>query len=222
MLEAYKQGLEQEKSDPRLQKIFSNWLDRWWPRHPAFQFSMTLILVIMGLVGGYFLKSGNQSNAALAPLRQEMQSMQQALAISLLHHQSASERLRGVSLSARMETADAEMLNTLLDKLNSDTNVSVRLAVVDALYLFQDHPQVKQGLIDSLARQTSPLVQVSMVDLMVSLRERRAIEALKSLIQKEDLTPEKGRYPQERRNLQNIFRQNHLRRHQRRRGGIHV
>ena len=68
--------------------------------------------------------------------------------------------------------------------------MNVRLAAVEALYLFHDHPKVKKGLIDSLSRQSSPMVQAALIDLMVSIRERRAVDALKSLLEQEDLNPE--------------------------------
>jgi HEAT repeat protein len=73
--------------------------------------------------------------------------------------------------------------------LNRDPNVNVRLAAVDALYLFYDHPEVKEGLIHSLAGQTSALVQMSLVNLLVEIRERRAVEALERLIQDQNLNP---------------------------------
>jgi hypothetical protein len=61
---------------------------------------------------------------------------------------------------------------------------------VDALYLFHENPTVKEGLIQSLSSQTSPLIQVSLIDLMVNMRERRSIESLKQLIQDEKLNPD--------------------------------
>jgi len=66
----------------------------------------------------------------------------------------------------------------------------VRLAAVDALYLFRNHPLVKDSLIRALSGQESPLVQVALIDLLVEIRERRAAEALKDLIQNARLDPD--------------------------------
>ena len=115
--------------------------------------------------------------------------MQSTLALSLLDHGSASERLRGVSLSSRMEEPDQRLLDSLLQTLDTDPNPNVRLAVVDSLYLFHSHPTVRERLSGSLAKQTSPLVQVALIDLLVSLRERRAADALKALIENDRLDP---------------------------------
>jgi len=190
MLEAYKQGIEQEKSAPRLQKLFQGLFERWWPKRPAFQFSLAFMLLMVGLAAGYFLNVTRQSSKDLVHLRQEVQSMHQMLAVSLIDQKSPSERLRGINLSYRMERPEVNTLAKLLHTLNSDQNVNVRLAAVDALYLFHDYPMVKEGLTQSLSNQTSPLVQVALVDLIVELRERRAVEALKQLIQDEELNPE--------------------------------
>ncbi len=189
MLDAYKQGLEHEKPGPRLQTIFSNGLERFWPRQPAFQFSLAMLLLVMGLTGGFLLRSTQPATAELTPLRQEMESMRTTLAMSLLDNQSASERLRGVSLSSQMKQPDSRLLETLIYTLENDSNPNVRLAAVDALYLFRDLPEVRQGLSRSLAKQTSPLVQVALIDLIVSIKEQRAIDALRSLIQDEKLDP---------------------------------
>jgi hypothetical protein len=187
MLDAYRQGLDHEKPEPRLQKMLAGWLERWWPQHPAFQFSLALLMLVVGLTAGYFLNSSQNSSNGLQPLRQEVNSIRQALAISLLDHQSPTERLRGITMSFRMDQPGDKLLESLLDTLNNDPNVNVRLAAVDALYLFHNDPLVKTGLSQSLITQTSPLVQVSLIDLIVNIRERQAIDALRTLIQNESI-----------------------------------
>lgn len=190
MLEAYKQGLQQEIPPPRRRKIDHGWLESWWPRRPVYQFSFALLLLVVGLAFGYFFSTSGQSRTEVAQLRQEIQNVRQSMAVSLLDQPSAVERLKGVSWSSRLKQPDEATLQALLNTLNRDTNVNVRLAAADALYLFYDHPVVKQGLIQSLSKQTSPLVQVALIDLIVEMRERRSIEALKQLIQENTLNPD--------------------------------
>jgi HEAT repeat protein len=120
--------------------------------------------------------------------------MQQTLAISLLEKPSASERLQGVSISSRMNNPNSTTLEALLYTLNNDNNVNVRLAAVDALYLFYDNPRVKEGLLRSLQNQPSPLVQVALIDLIVNMRERQAVNALRSLLEDERLNPDVKEY----------------------------
>jgi HEAT repeat protein len=93
-------------------------------------------------------------------------------------------------LLARVDRPTARTLEALIRTLNEDPNVNVRLAAVDALFLFRGNPAVKESLVLSLSRQESPLVQVALIDLLVEIRERRAVEALKSLIGTAKLNPE--------------------------------
>ncbi len=190
MLEAYKQGLEQETPAPGLRAVLSQWLVRWWPRSPVVQFGAALLLLFAGLAAGFWMRPHPGTAADITPLQQQMQTLQATLAMSLLDNGSASERLRGISLSSRMEQPDARLLDNLLQTLDEDPNINVRLAVVDALYLFHSHPTVRRRLGDSLAKQASPLVQISLIDLLVNIREHRAAEALLTLIESESLAPE--------------------------------
>ena len=116
--------------------------------------------------------------------------MKQTLAVSLLEQPSAAERLRGVSMSTSLENPDAALLQALLHTLESDPNINVRLAAVDALYLFYDHPQVKEGIINALSSESSPIIQVALIDLMVNMQERRAVESLRNLIQTKTINPD--------------------------------
>jgi hypothetical protein len=56
------------------------------------------------------------------------------------------------------------------------------LAAVDALDRFAGYPAVRRDLVKSLPRQDSPLVQISLIDLLVQLHERQSIDVLKQLI----------------------------------------
>ncbi len=190
ILEAQKREIEKEKPKHQRQKLLQGWLVRFLPRRPAFQFPLMLIILLAGLAVGYILNSYTQEAKELAHLRQEVQNMHQMLAVSLLDQQSPSERLRGVSMSYRMKHPEKQTLDKLLSTLNNDPNVNVRLAAVDALYLFRDYPMVREGLAQSLSKQSSPLVQMALVDLMVEIRERRAAEALRQLTEDENLNPD--------------------------------
>jgi len=191
MLEAYKEGLEKERAKQGLGQTLSNWLGRFVPRKPAYQIALSFVLIAAGLGGGFLLsvRSRSAARTEVAGLKGEVDDMRRIVAVSLLKQASPSERLMGVSWSARIDRPGDEIIQTLLETLNRDPNVNVRLAAVDALYLFYDHPEVKEGLIHSLAGQTSPLVQLSLVNLLVEIRERRAVEALERLIQDQNLNP---------------------------------
>jgi Putative zinc-finger/HEAT repeats len=191
MLQAYMEGMAEDRKSKRIRHSLSEWLGRLMPRKPAYQLALSLVLIAAGLGGGYLLSVRPRSAARLevASLKGEVDDMRRIVAVSLLKQPSPSERLMGVSWSSRVDRPGEEVIRALLETLNHDPNVNVRLAAVDALYLFYDHPEVKEGLIASVAGQTSPLVQISRINLLVEIRERRAVEALERLIRDEKLNP---------------------------------
>jgi HEAT repeat protein/putative zinc finger protein len=188
MLEGYQQGLEQAKPSRRWRDVVGSWLGRLPFRQPAFQLGLAAILLVVGFLGGYLYKpAGSGNRDELAQLREEVHDMRQMVTVSLLKQQSASERLKGVSWSNQVMHPDPELLSALLQTLNYDPNVDVRLAAIDALYRFSSEPNVRKGLIETLPRQDSPLVQIAVIDLLVQLQERQSIDILKQLTRDQDI-----------------------------------
>jgi putative zinc finger protein len=116
--------------------------------------------------------------ADMAALRDELRSMRVMVGLSLMQQTSASERLRGVSWSSQIDQPGSELVEALLDTLMHDPNDNVRLATVDALRRFADREVVRRGAADALLRQTSPLVQIALIDFAVESNDRAASDAL--------------------------------------------
>jgi hypothetical protein len=182
MLDAYQQG----RREAEAKSSAPSWW-RWWPQQPALQFAMSLGLLCTGLVGGYLATVREHKNPEISQLRGEIHNMRQLVTLSLLQQQSASDRLQGVNWSYRVEQSDTEVLAALLRAVNQDQSVNVRLAAVDALRNFGDSPVARKGLVQSLGKQTSPLIQISVVDLLVELHEKQAIPAMKFLLASKDV-----------------------------------
>ena len=70
--------------------------------------------------------------------------------------------------------------------MNDDESVNVRLAAVQALAKFSDEPGVTAALIHALEHQKEPLVQIALINLMVELKEKEAIEELEQIITDEE------------------------------------
>lgn len=172
MLGAYRHGLTSS--------TVSNKTVGWWMK-PAWQMAAAAVLLTVGLGIGYAVRGGGQPPGELSQLREEVASMRQLVALSLLQQQSASERLRGVSWAYQAEPSDREVLGALVSAVNHDSNVNVRLAAVDALRRFAASPETRRAIVEALPSQTTPLVQVALIDLLVDFKERNAAEVLKKL-----------------------------------------
>lgn len=165
-----------------------------WLRHPALQAVAAMLILAAGIGAGYLLRGREVSE--VSQLRGEVYNMRQLVALSLLQQQSASDRLRGVSYAYRVEPDDSQVLSALLSTVNHDTNVNVRLAAVDALKKFTDNPVGRKGLSQALEKQSSPLVQIAILDQIVEDRDKSAAPAIQSLITSPDLNPEVKQHAQ--------------------------
>jgi anti-sigma factor RsiW len=158
-----------------------SWLERWWPRQPALQAAFAASLALIGLLVGQQLPSPVETE--VEALRSEVRNM----GLALLDHQSASERLLGVESARRV--AGPEVVNALLERVGYDSNLSVRLAAVDALRAELDRPGVAAGLALALERQESPLLQVALTDALLAAGGDPAIEAVRAVLGRDELDP---------------------------------
>ena len=185
LLEAYQQGQHDAASRrPGLRRWFA-----WWPQQPALQFALSAAFLAVGIFAGHTIGAGTRGTSELTQLQGEIQNMRQLVTLSLLQQQSASSRLQGVNWSYRVEQSDMEVLSALLQTINHDQSVDVRLAAVDAIRNFASSPVARNGLRQALAKQTSPLVNIAIVDLLVDLKDRPAAPYIRALESKPDLDP---------------------------------
>lgn len=168
MLEAYQEGLRHAPPARGFIAAINGVVERFWPTQPAVQFALSLALLLAGAGIGSGIGGASDRDAELASLRGEVQHLGRLLTVSLLNQQSASERLRGVAWTLRINHADGQVLHELLRALKYDPNVNVRLAAIDALARYMGDPEVFSEMLEALRRETSPLVQIALIDAFVS------------------------------------------------------
>jgi HEAT repeat protein len=156
--------------------------------------------VMIALLLNYAFKTQIGARGELTALKQELTGLQQTVSLALLDHDAATDRLQGIQFTKQLSEPDASLLNRLIDRLNHDPSINVRLAAADALYLFGNHPVVQDQLSASLQHQESPLVQMALIDLLSDLRIQRASQALKTLIQNQAVEIEVRNHAQTRLN----------------------
>jgi hypothetical protein len=185
MLSAYQEGRWEKSSFvPEKKSWFSAWLRSSFAA-PLTQSAFALCLLLVGFVAGERLtmKPATPATPQLAEMQTELTNLRQMVALSLLEQQSASRRLEGVSYSTQVERPDPEISAALLHALRFDSSVDVRLAALDALKRYSHDPTVRQGLLNALQDQQSPLVQIALIDLFVDMRESDAKDHLRRIEQ---------------------------------------
>lgn len=163
-----------------------------WTLSPALQLAIIAIVLIAGIGIGTLLQPANNESqqADIAQMANELRSVKEMMMLTLLEKESTNDRLKAVKISEELNDASEQVTQALLQTLNNDKNVSVRLAALEALQLYTDDPQVREGLIYAIRYQESPLVQVAMAELMVALQEKRSVEPLEELLESERTPPE--------------------------------
>jgi hypothetical protein len=168
-------------------------LSEYWSKQLQPRLAISLVLVVTGLIGGYFLHRPGQSetsyNHQIESLASQVSDIKQVLMLSLLQDPSASQRIRAVAYTEDISNVDLKVINALFATLNEDPNVNVRLATLEALVKLAHEPKVREGLVRSINLQESPLMQSAIADAMVKLQEKSSVKSLRNLLNKKDLNP---------------------------------
>ena len=151
----------------------------WWTSRPALQAGLLAAAVVAGVVVGAWIGSRRGGREEIEQLRAEMRSMTHAVTLSLLHHQSASERLRGVGL-CEGAPPDEELVQALMRVVNDDPSANVRLAALEVIGSLPARPDVRAGLIASFPHQASPPVRAAMASMLLELDGQEAVDAVRA------------------------------------------
>ncbi|MBA3848590.1 MAG: hypothetical protein C0502_01160 [Opitutus sp.] len=167
-------------------------LDRFFeailPAQPALQFAFALALLAAGVfAGARFLQRpaeihpDDSAKQELAALRAQVNSMNQLVTYSLLQQKSTSDRLQSVLATMDLKSPDRKVLTDLVGTLAFDPSVNVRLSAVEALAPHAGEDVVRAGLLAALPRESAPLVQMAMIELLATVRETGAEPILDQL-----------------------------------------
>jgi hypothetical protein len=164
---------------PATRRPIRSWLQRHSTLQPLLQGCAALLLLVVGIEVGREIRPNGTPE--VRELSQEVRDLRQMVTLSLMQQQSASERLKGVSWSSQLDSPSSEVVAALVDALMHDSNVNVRLASIDALKRFAERDVVRSATLRALDTQSSPLVQMALIDFVVETRDREALDTLRRL-----------------------------------------
>jgi hypothetical protein len=184
MLNTYKRHLTQRESPwERLVSWFHN------PRHVKFALGLvySFVLLFVGWSGRVWLQSNGTGQEQLHFMSVELQEMKKIMTYSLLNQASPSERIKAIHYLRTQTHMDGITVGALLRILNDDPNTNVRLIALDALLNYSNQTEVREGLVYSINRQDSPLLQLALTEAVIDLREKQAAGPLRQLLERPDL-----------------------------------
>ena len=192
MRENFNALLSEEKRKP----AHLNLWDRLWnllsinlPVGQYYRLAYTVGILVIGLVSGWLISPANKYQDQITSINSEVHQMKEMMMLSMLEKPSATERLKAVSISSELPSSYGRVVEALFNTLNNDENVNVRLAALEALANYVEDAVVRENLIKSIGKQDSPLVQIELADLMVALQEKKSVEELRKIIQKDNTEP---------------------------------
>lgn len=143
-----------------------------------------VILLAAGIgIGVWFASTGARVEKPDRPLADtHTNTSSDTLLFSLLKEESASQRIKAVNYVEEMASPDQKVISALINTLDHDKNANVRLACLYSLTKFSDDPHVREALVNSLPRQTEPIVQIVLINLLTEMKEPRARRPLQDII----------------------------------------
>ncbi len=152
------------------------------------RFAAVAALLAVGVLVGTGM-SRRRDDAAIADLRSEVHSLHETVALALLAEKSPSERLKGVSYGRPLSGDDDSVAAALFQTLLNDPNVNVRLAALDALRPRAERPADRPRLVAAVAAEDSPLVQLSLINVLLESDGQAARRDLAQLLDNPKLDP---------------------------------
>lgn len=180
-------GVRQEKAQNPFFAQLNSALANIFSPQKGLQWGFAAVLLLLGVGIGYFLLPSKNYDKQMTQLTNEMQAMKEMMTLTLLEQQSPTERLKAVSMTSELDNVNEKIINALLQTLDNDESINVRLAAVEALYNFRENPKAREGLIKSVSKQDSPLLQLALVEVIIALQDKKNVPILQELIKKENL-----------------------------------
>lgn len=178
MLNEFTAEVNTQKARPQFQ---------WWTWN-GFPLKWALVAGVFALgvlMGGLFRPTspGDQLSRQVATEERENYFAQ-------LTSHSVTERLQATQMAKKMEQLDDQIIDALFHTLIEDENVNVRLSAIETMLHFVDKPEVRIRLIRAIPYQQAPLVQLTLAEVVTALKDKRAIEEIRRLLQTEQVEVE--------------------------------
>ncbi|MFD2563353.1 HEAT repeat domain-containing protein [Aquimarina rubra] len=181
----FEEMLQKEKetlSDSKIVSLQKNTKNSW---RTVLQIAATVALIVSAYF--YGKQQNNESfSQEMAVLEEEKVQLKQEVTISLIENKSASKRLQAVYYAEEFEKPGNEILKALINKMLYDDHINVRLAAAEALTKFSDSEMVRKALVNALETEQDPGMQIELIQILVSIQEKRAVPSMEKLLQNEE------------------------------------
>jgi hypothetical protein len=150
---------------------------------PGIRIAAGIALFLLGWFTSGWFGSFAGRDRQIEGLAGEIKQLKETLVLTMMQQSSTIERIKAVNMISEFKETNRQVIESLINVLNHDTNDNVRLLALEALVRYSSVPEVRESLITSISNQTSPLVQLRLAEIMVALNEKRAAPELQKVLQ---------------------------------------
>jgi HEAT repeats/Putative zinc-finger len=156
-----------------------------WYGRSIYRIAAGFALLIAGTLIGvvfYSLVARSGQMKEIAGMKSEINSLKVNSIFAMLKNESSSYRIQAVNYAEEIDAPDENIINALVETLNNDKNVNVRMTAAFALSKFTSQRSVCDSLVSSLQRQEDPILQVTLINILVGIGEKNAIKPIERII----------------------------------------
>jgi hypothetical protein len=117
---------------------------------------------------------------------QNLASKKEITFAALNNMESPASRINATLEAYKLKNTGNDVVNALVETLNTDPSANVRLAALDGLARFYQESYVREKLIASLKKQQDPVVQITMINLLIRMRESGILAELEKMVSDEN------------------------------------
>ena len=129
----------------------------------------------------------SRKNALLVRLNEKTsRAEKQVMFASLANMESPATRINAASQAYKLKNTGNDVVDALVETLNTDPSANVRLAALDGLGRFYRETYVRKKLIASLKKQQDPLVQIALINLLTRMKESGILSELEKMVNDEN------------------------------------
>jgi HEAT repeat protein len=175
---------EIKRSEERKSASFSIPATPWYSQS-KYRVAAAVALLVFGTFIGMFVNTLSTRSVAINEIKQlqtEVTDLKKDAMFTMLKEESSSDRIQAVTYAGDLDQADENVINVLVETLNNDKNVSVRMAAAYALSKFANKKEVTDFLVKSLSMQTEPILQVTLINILAERKEKSAVGTVQKII----------------------------------------
>lgn len=178
---------KQKKASKQSIRSLSVWNSPW------IKVAAGLLLLVTGTFIGKVIPTSSKtdtSTAQLSELKSEVTDMKKMLMFTMLNEESASQRIKAVNYAEEITNPDAKVIDALINTLNKDKNINVRLAALYSIARFTDSQVVRDSLVRSLEIQKEPIIQIALMNILTEKKETKALAPMRKIMSEKNAMKE--------------------------------